>query len=114
MKYEGVRKNIYLIEWETYSKFDPISVVAVCQENMSAGSSSFIETEGGSNSMVRPSLIRSSDESLPVIKTSLSHPPLRILNSSLDKSCMLLPTGIKNVPIRRRFLLAKFGMRSSK
>lgn len=77
----------------TYSRFEPMLVLVVCQGNISAGSSSLIDAvDGGSKSGVRPNFIRSSDESLLAIIASLSHPPFRRLNSSLDKSCMLLPT----------------------
>lgn len=81
----------------TYNRFDPIFVVVVCHGNMSTESSNLIDADDdGSNSGVRPNLIRSKDVSLPVIIVSLSHPPFRRLNSSLDKSCMLLPTEMNN------------------
>lgn len=73
-------------------------VVVVCHGNTSTGSSNLIDTDDdeGSNSGVRPNLIRSSDDSLPAIIVSLSHPPFRRPYSSLDRSCILLPTMVKD------------------
>lgn len=69
--------------------------VEVCQGKMS-GSSSLIDI--GSMSVVRPNLIRSRVQSVPVIiVVSLSQLPFRRLNSSRDISCILLPTEIKQV-----------------